>query len=225
MSYINPEWIENEQIKGDLLAVDFDIEDCQRVTDNEIELRCLMCNPSIGVSDIPTNTLTVTLSGSDYVVSESTNTVLDGTYVDTSNPVNGYASYKHTSINSYLYVGLFDGVAKGWVIAPATTYEYSASGQPSQVSVDLSDPAGSYKGATTSPILMKYGRLYLTFVIARALRQAGSNNSQNDVYDGIMADYYKEAMDTAEYLTYELILNISKDPVSNSAFINVIPLY
>ena len=138
MSYINPEWIENEQIKGDLLAVDFDIEDCQRVTDNEIELRCLMCNPSIGASDIP--------------VDENT-------------------------------------------------------------------------GFTTSPILMKYGRLYLTFVIARALRQAGSNNSQNDVYDGIMVDYYKEAMDTTDFLTYELILNVDKDPVNNSAFINVIPLY
>ena len=138
MSYIDPEWIENEQIKGDLLASDFDIEDCQRVTDNEIELRCLMTSPSIGVDDIP--------------VHETT-------------------------------------------------------------------------GYTTSPILMKYGRLYLTFVIARALRQAGSNNSQNDVYDGIMTDYYKEAMDVANLITYELVLNIDKDPVSKQAFMKVVPLY
>ena len=138
MSYINPDWLENEQIKGDLLAIDFDITDCQRVTDSEIELRCLMCNPSIGASDIPVDDIT---------------------------------------------------------------------------------------GFTTSPILMKYGRLYLTFVIARALRQAGSSNSQNDVYDGIMADYYKEAMDVAQFITHELVLNADKDPVSNSAFINVVPLY
>ena len=85
-------------------------------------------------------------------------------------------------------------------------------------------PISDVTGFTTSPILVQFGVAYLTYTIARALRQSGSQNMQNDVYDGIMRDYAKEAERVAKYINYELVLNISKEAVNDNAFIQFVPL-
>ncbi len=125
MSYINPEWLENDYIERVMTKSNFDITDYQARCDNEIELVCLMNN--LGASEIPTDEIT----------------------------------------------------------------EF-----------------------TTSPMLMEFGIDYLTYLIARSKRQAGIENADNDVYDGI-AKSYKEASDeTKSEMTKELILNVGKEEIS-----------
>ena len=95
--------------------------------------------------------------------------------------------------------------------------------QSLMVSVGATDiPTDILTGFTTSPILIKYGIDYLTYTIARAIRES---NDDNDVYDGIMEDYYNSAQATQSTFTNELILNIDKDPLPASSFIKQIPIF
>jgi len=92
-------------------------------------------------------------------------------------------------------------------------------------SIGASDiPTNELTGFTISPILVQFGVAYLTYTIARSLRQSGSLNMQNDVYDGIMRDYAREAERVARYITYELVLNVSKEAVDDNAFVQFVPL-
>ncbi len=129
--YIDPDWLDNELIKGDIETADFNLEDCQRSVSIRIERLCSMTDPCITASNIP--------------VSE----------------------------------------------------------------VD---------GFTTSPILIEYGILYLTYIIARALKQY-----KDDVYDVVMSDYIAEADKTAKFIAYELVMNVAKETVTPKSFMKIVP--
>ncbi len=138
MSYINPEWIENDYIERVIAKNNFDITDYQARCDNEIELVSLV--NSVGASDIPTDETT---------------------------------------------------------------------------------------GFTTSPILKKFGIDYLTFLIARSKQQAGAENIDNDVYDGITTAYKMASDETKASMDKDLILNIGKEelPAGTIAYMDSFVIY
>jgi len=94
--------------------------------------------------------------------------------------------------------------------------------------IGVSDiPVDDITGCTTSPILIKYGIDYLTFLIADSKAQAGVENSQNDVYDGVAKKHLQYSKETADKMTKNIILNITKEelPAGEISFIDSFPIY
>lgn len=83
-------------------------------------------------------------------------------------------------------------------------------------------PTDGITGYTNSPILIQYGIDYLTYLIARGLREP---EDDNDVYDGIADIYYKAFMDTRGYITKDTILNVDKEELPKTSFITSAPIF